>query len=82
MKSGSSISKLLHTTNGRYVLSAILGFGLATIFRTVCKDKNCLIFKAPPLDQIDNKIYKFHDKCYNYTSVSKKCDAGKEIVPF
>lgn len=82
MKLSSSMSKLLHTTNGRYILSAILGFGLATIFRTVCKDKNCLIFKAPPLDQIDNKVYKFQDKCYKYTSVSKACDSAKEVVSF
>lgn len=82
MKVSSSMSKLLHTTNGRYILSAILGFGLATIFRTVCKDKNCLIFKAPPLDQIDNKVYKFQDKCYKYTNVSKACDSAKEVVSF
>lgn len=75
-----NLSRFLHTPNGRIILSAILGFGLATLFRTICKDKNCLIFKAPPLDEIDDKIYKFNDKCYKYTGVSKKCDTTKQIV--
>jgi len=75
-----NISKFLHTQNGKYIMSVILGFGLATFFRTVCKDKNCLLFKAPPMEEIEDKIYKFHDKCYKYTPVSKKCDASKRTV--
>jgi len=74
------LTKYLHTQNGKYIMSIILGFGLATIFRTVCKDKNCLIFRAPPLEEIENKIYKFHDKCYTYSQVSQKCNKSKRII--
>lgn len=74
------LSKFLHTSSGRMLMSIILGFGLASLFRTVCKEKNCIIFKAPPLDEIDGKIYKYQDKCYKYTSVSTKCDPKKESV--
>ena len=47
------LNKFLHTHSGKYIMSVILGFGLATLFRTVCKGKNCLLFKAPPMDEID-----------------------------
>ncbi len=36
------LSKFFHTTTGKYLMSIILGLGLASLFRKVCKDKNCL----------------------------------------
>ena len=38
------LSKFLHTQSGKMLMSIILGFGLASLFRTVCKEKNCIIF--------------------------------------
>jgi len=74
------LSKFVHTKTGKYVMSIILGFGLATLFRTVCKDKNCIIFHAPPLDEIENKIYKQDNKCYTFKNESTKCSSNKKIV--
>lgn len=75
-----NLSKFLHTPDGKILMSVLLGFGLATLFRTICKDKNCLLFKAPHMDEIEDKVFKFHDKCYKYTHISKKCDANKRTV--
>jgi len=74
------LNKFLHTHSGRYIMSVILGFGLATLFRTVCKGKNCLLFKAPPMDEIQDKVFKHQDKCYKFTPVTKKCDTSKKNV--
>ena len=74
------LGKFLNTPTGKIMMSIILGFGLASLFRTVCKEKNCLIFVAPPHDEIDGKIYKYQDKCYSYKSVSTKCDPKKQDV--
>ena len=52
------LEKFVHTERGKIIMSIILGFGLASLFRTVCKDKNCLIFHAPPLDDFRDKIEK------------------------
>ena len=76
------LSKFVHTETGRIIMSILLGFGLASLFRTVCKDKNCLLFYAPPLDKIEDKIYKFDNKCYTYTTKQTKCDKSKKIVHF
>ena len=76
------LGRFVHTETGKIIMSILLGFGLASLFRTVCKDKDCLIFHAPPLDKFKDKIYKNGDKCYKYTPVATKCDANTKIVDF
>ena len=61
------LEKFVHTERGKYIMSVLLGFGLASLFRTICKDRNCLIFHAPPLDDFKDKIYKSNNKCFKYT---------------
>jgi hypothetical protein len=63
-------------------MSILLGFGLATLFRSVCKDKECIVFQAPPLEEIKDKIFKFDNACYKYVPISTKCDESKKILGF
>ena len=74
--------KFLHTERGKIIMSIILGFGLASLFRTVCKDKNCVIFHAPPLDDFKDKIYKNNGKCVKYTPVATKCSLNAKTLTF
>lgn len=74
--------KFVHTETGKIIMSVLLGFGLASLFRTVCKDKNCLSFHAPPLDDIKDKIYKTEDKCVQYVPVPTKCSLRAKTVTF
>jgi hypothetical protein len=75
-----NISKFVKTNTGKYVMSILLGLGLATIFREVCKDNECIVFYAPNLNEVENKIYKQDGKCYKYSLVSTKCDNAKKNV--
>ena len=74
--------KFVKSNSGKYMMSIILGIGLATIFRSVCKVKECYVYKAPPLDEINEKIYKFDGKCYKFENVNQKCDNTKRVVSF
>ena len=74
--------RFVHTETGKIIMSILLGFGLASLLRTVCKDKDCLIFHSPPLDKFQDKIYKNGSKCYKYTPVATKCKANAKIVDF
>ena len=65
---------------GRIFISIILGLGLATFFRKVCKDKNCIDFHGPILSDFENKIYKYGNKCYSYKTKSDKCDSANKKV--
>ena len=40
------IKQLINSKEGKYIISVVLGLGLATLFREVCKDKTCIVFKA------------------------------------
>ena len=79
---GIHFGKFVHTETGKYIMSMLLGFGLASLFRTVCKDKQCIVFNAPPLDQFKDKIYKNGDKCFKYNPVATKCSSNKKIISF
>ena len=76
------LGRFVHTETGKVIMSILLGFGLASLFRTVCKEKDCLIFHAPPLDDFKDKIYKHGDKCFKYNPVATKCLTNSKIVSF
>ena len=76
------LAKFVHSKTGRYVMSVLLGFGLASLFRTVCKNKDCLIFHAPPIEELNDKIYKNNGKCVKYSQVATKCVSGAKTVTF
>jgi hypothetical protein len=75
-----NIKRLLNSNLGRVFISILLGLGLATLFRKVCKDKNCIKFSGPVIGEIEGKTYKHGDKCYTYTSNPTKCDTDKKKV--
>ena len=79
---GIHFGKFVHTETGKIIMSILLGLGLASLFRTVCKDQNCLIFHAPPLDEFKDKIYRTNGKCVKYNQVATKCSANAKIVTF
>jgi hypothetical protein len=79
---GLNLGKFLHTETGKIIMSILLGFGLASLFRTVCKDNNCLIFHAAPLEDFKDKIYKNNGKCVKYTPIATKCTMNIKTVTF
>jgi len=72
--------RLLHTETGRIIISIVLGLGIASLFRKVCKDRSCVQFRAPPLKDLEKDTYKLDDKCYEYKTKAVKCEAGKKDV--
>ena len=77
-----NLKRLIYSDVGKIVISIILGLGLATLFRKVCKERNCLVFHAPKLDKIKNQVFKFKDKCYKFEEEIEKCNENKKIVNF
>jgi len=75
-----NLKRLITSPFGKIILSILLGIGLASLFRKVCNDKNCIVFNGPIISDIDGKTYKHGDKCYKYTTNPDKCDSTKKIV--
>jgi hypothetical protein len=76
------LGKFVHTERGKILMSILLGLGLATLFRKVCKENNCLAFYAPPLDEFKDKIYKNNGKCVKYVPVATKCSLNSKTITF
>ena len=76
------LGRFVHTESGKLIMSILLGFGLASLFRTVCKKNNCMIFLAPPMGELKDKIYKNNGKCVKYSQVATKCVSGAKTVTF
>jgi hypothetical protein len=74
--------KFLHTENGKIVMSILLGFGLASLFRSVCKGAGCVKFYAAPLDKIKDKIYKNGKKCVTFSPMYAKCSMKAKTLTF
>ena len=73
-----NLRRLIYSDIGKYIISIHLGLGLATLFRKVCKDRNCIVFKAPNIKKIKNQIFKFENKCYKFIESIEKCDNQKK----
>ena len=82
-KMGFRLGNFVHTENGRAIMSILLGFGLATLFRSVCKGHHCYMFHSAPTNEIQDKIFKFEDKCYKYHLRNASCatKSGQKMVP-
>ena len=64
------------------IISIILGFGLATLFRRACNNKKCYDFVAPHSNKVEKNIYEYDDKYYKFIKQNVKCDNNKRIISF
>lgn len=65
------------------LISFIIGFGLACVFRPMCKGPDCLIIRGPPVKDIQGSVYQFGNKCVEFTPKALECPKGaaaKQIV--
>jgi hypothetical protein len=75
-----AIKDIINSTRGKYVLSLLLGLGLATLFRRACKDRNCLVFKAPKMSEVKGKTFQYDKKCYKYNEQNSTCKKTENNV--
>ena len=76
------LRRLIYSDVGRYVISILLGLGLATLFRKVCNDRSCLVFHAPHINKIKGQVFDFDGKCYTFEEKAERCDKNKKILGF
>ena len=69
-----SLKEFVGSTRGKYVFSILLGLGLATLFKKACSSRDCLVFKAPSLSEIKNKIFKHNNDCYKFEEQTVTCN--------
>jgi hypothetical protein len=77
------VERLIYTERGQIISSALMGFALALLFRKACDSQSCRVILAPPVKDIQSKIFKLEDTCYVYTPEAIACPASQstKIIP-
>ena len=64
----------IYTDMGRLLSCFIIGLGLSLMLRNVCDGPECVIVEGPPIADVEDKVFKFDEKCYTYKAVASSCD--------
>ena len=74
------VKNFIGSEKGVFILSIVLGLGLACIFKMSCDSQNCIVYRAP--DYSEKKIIKYNDKCYEPNEHMETCDPNKKIIEY
>lgn len=74
------LEKFVNSNTGKIIMSILLGLGLATFFRAICKGKKCRVIQSPAIEEIEGQVYKFDGKCFKMEKNAVMCDSKKNIV--
>ena len=55
------------------LISLVLGFGIACVFRPLCKGPECVILRGPPVGEIRGAVYQFGSKCVEFEAKPIEC---------
>ena len=61
------------------LLSCIIGFGIAALFRPMCKEGDCVVLRGPPVNQMRDVVYQMGGKCHEFTPKAVACPTDPKI---
>jgi|APCry1669190591_1035303.scaffolds.fasta_scaffold55418_2 hypothetical protein len=68
------LKSLIHSEKGKIIISILLGFGIATLFRKSCTDSKgnntCANYQ---IKQPDESTFESDGKCYTIQQIPSKC---------
>jgi hypothetical protein len=70
---------LFQSKLAKIILSILWGLGISTLFRKMCKDRDCIIFRAPDPKEVADGTYGFEKNCYQFESELTRCGNGKTV---
>ena len=76
------IGKVLHTPLFGTLVSFMLGLAIVIVVTPMCRGKDCMLVKAPPLNEVNHTIYHIATKCYKFEAVAMECPAQGAIEAF
>ena len=60
------------------IVSFLIGFGIAAMFRPLCNGAECIVVNGPPVKEVINKVYQMGEKCVEFTTEVVDCPAAGE----
>ena len=64
------------------LLSFMLGLAIVIIVAPICRGKDCMIIKAPPIHEVRDSVYHIASKCYKFETVQMDCPAQGVVESF
>jgi len=60
-----------------FIISCVIGFGLAAIMRPICKGPDCIIIRGPEVVKFQNTVYQFGESCYEFKVKPVTCPVDR-----
>jgi len=72
----------LANKNVGVLISCVFGFGLAALFRPMCRGPDCVVLRGPPVSQIRDAIFQIGSKCHEFKTKAVECptDPNQKVV--
>jgi hypothetical protein len=64
------------------MVSFMLGLAIVVLVAPICRGKQCMIVKAPPIHEIQDSISHIAAKCYKFETVQMDCPAQGVVEAF
>lgn len=64
---------LMKDNKGAAIVSALIGFGIASLFRKACVGNVCKVYIAPDPESVAEKQFQFDGSCYEYSQQPAGC---------
>lgn len=65
-----------------HIVSLMLGITVVVLAYPMCRGKDCMIVKAPPIHEVANTVYHIGSKCYKFETVQLDCPKEGAIEAF
>jgi hypothetical protein len=76
-----SFMNIMSIPNIAVFISFILGLGLASMFRPICKGPDCLVIRGPPVQDVRDSVYQFGSRCVEFKTHTVECPKdGSPVV--
>jgi hypothetical protein len=62
------------------LVSFMIGFGIAAMFRPMCKGSDCIVIHGPPVKDVVDKVYQMGERCVEFTTEVVPCPTSGEVV--
>ena len=64
------------------IISFMLGLAIVVIVAPICRGRDCMVVKAPPIHEVKDSIYHIASKCYKFETVQMECPAQGVVEAF
>lgn len=78
----SLVAALFDTEVGKATVSFIFGMALSTLFYQQCDGVDCVKFRGPIYDEVEDSVFVYENECVQNKVVPVDCDVSKRILPF